>query len=101
MKIANLEFDEHQLAAICEQFGVIELYLFGSALRNDFTDASDIDVLYVLNEDADIGWGIVGLEEALANLFGRRVDLVSKKYLRPRFAERVLPDAQKIFTYAA
>jgi uncharacterized protein len=98
MKIGpNLDIDEQRLAEICKRFGVVELDLFGSAVRDDFSAESDVDVLYVLAESSNIGWEIVDLEVELAQLFGRPVDLVSKKYLRQRFAERVLPEARQIF----
>ncbi len=60
MRLANLEFDERRLAGICERFQVAEFYVFGSALRDDFTQASDVDILYVLDDDAGFGWGIEG-----------------------------------------
>lgn len=102
MKIGqHLEIDEQRLAEICERYGVIELDVFGSAVRSDFSAESDVDILYVLADSSNLGWEIMDLEAELVELFGRRVDLVSKKYLRQCFAERVLPEAQQIFPHAA
>ncbi len=97
----HIDIDEAALAVICHRFGVAELSIFGSILRDDFAEASDVDVLYVLDDDADIGWAIVDLQEELSGLFGHPVDLVSKRFLRPRFAARVIPSAERIFGYAA
>lgn len=102
MKIGpNLNIDERHLADICRRYEVVELDVFGSAIREDFSPNSDIDILYVLADNADLGWGIVDLEAELAQLFGRPIDLVSKKYLRQRFADRVLPEARQIYPHAA
>jgi uncharacterized protein len=97
----RLDIDESRLAEICERFQVAELLLFGSVLRDDFGPDSDIDVLYVLEDGATIGWEIVDLQQELERLFDRKVDLVSKNFLRPRFAAKVLPTAERIFEHAA
>lgn len=97
----HLEVDDARLTEVCRRFRVAELSVFGSALRDDFGPDSDVDLLYVLEEDANVGWEIVDLQGELAELLGRNVDLVSKEFLRPRFAARVLPAAERIFTRAA
>ena len=67
------------VATICRQYGVSELAIFGSALRDDFDpERSDLDVL-VRFLDNDAGpWmsKFVDLERDLASLLGRKVDLV-------------------------
>jgi uncharacterized protein len=97
----RLGIDESRLADICERFQVAELLVFGSVLRDDFSSDSDVDILYVLEDGATVGWEIVDLRQELTDLFGRNVDLVSKNFLRPRFAAKVLPTAERIFEHAA
>lgn len=70
----------------------MELALFGSALREDFGPDSDVDALVGFDGDArrrlfDMDYK----EEELKSIFGRRVDLVSRRgieasrnYLRRR-----------------
>jgi len=68
--------------------------LFGSVLRDDFRPDSDIDVLVTFEPGQVIGLRIVDIEEELGQLLGRRVDLVSEKYLNPRIRNRVLTSAE-------
>jgi uncharacterized protein len=44
-------YNREKLKEICVKNHVAELYLFGSALTNDFSDQSDLDFAYVLKED--------------------------------------------------
>ena len=94
----RIEIDEAQLADICRRYHVRELALFGSILRDDFHDDSDVDVLVEFEPNPGIGFiGFLGLQDELAALLGRPVDLVSKGGMRPRFAARVLPQLRVIY----
>ena len=68
------------IAAFCERWQVTELALFGSVLRDDFRPESDIDVLVAFSEDARHSlFDMVEMEAELKALFGREVDLVSRR----------------------
>lgn len=74
------------LAAFCRRWHIRELSLFGSAIRDDFSPTSDVDVLV----DFEVGvlWGIdewIVMRDELEAMFGRRVDLVSRASLRNPF----------------
>lgn len=88
--------DRTRLAAICERYGVAELYVFGSTVRGTSTPASDVDVLYVLTPEARLGFALNDLEDELSALFGRPVDLVSKRSLHPRLRDHVLAEARRL-----
>ena len=45
MPQANVPVNDRELAAFCAKYGVARLSLFGSVLREDFEDRSDVDVL--------------------------------------------------------
>ena len=69
--------------------------LFGSVVRGESDEASDVDLL------VEFGPGCGLLEHAalvreLESLLGRPVDVVSDKALRPRMRERVLREAQPL-----
>ena len=67
------------IEAFCDQWQVRELALFGSVLRDDFGPDSDIDVLIRFRTERTPGlFGIAGMERELGDLFGRRVDLVTR-----------------------
>ena len=71
------------ISEFCEKWQVVELSVFGSALRGDFridgTDPSDIDFLYVSAPDARYGFQFFNMRTELAGLIGRDIDLVSKR----------------------
>lgn len=80
------EIPREAITAFCKKWKVAELSLFGSILREDFGPGSDVDVLVSFAEGA--GWSLydwVDMIEELKGIFGREVDLVSKKGLRNPF----------------
>ena len=89
--------DSARLADICHRFGVVELAVFGSTARGDVRRDSDVDLLYVLAPDARLGFAIDRLEDELAELFGRKVDLVSKKSLHRLLRNDVLDEARILY----
>lgn len=79
MTIQNLNIKDEQLKEICGKHSIKELAIFGSALREDFTGNSDIDLLYVFEENAKRSlFDIVNIKEEFEKLFGRHVDFVSR-----------------------
>jgi predicted nucleotidyltransferase len=68
-----------QLEAFCQQWHVAELSFFGSILRDDFTPASDVDLLVTYLPTAKRGlFQKIRMQEDLQALLNRDVDLVSK-----------------------
>jgi len=76
----NIEIPKEQISDFCRKWKIAELSLFGSVLRDDFRPDSDIDVLVTFSRDAE--WSLLdhmAMEEELSAIFGRKVDLVSRK----------------------
>ncbi len=73
---------------------VRELALFGSFVRGDVTDASDIDFLVEFDEKTFDNY--IDTKHLLETLFGRRVDLGSKSNIKPRLRERILKEAVRL-----
>lgn len=88
------------LAAIrdfCRAHAVRELAVFGSILRDDFNENSDVDVLIDLAPDARIGLiGLQCMSDELAKLIGRPVDLLTRGSLNRHIRDEVLREAQVI-----
>ena len=77
---ARIAIPADGIAAFCERWQVTELALFGSVLREDFGPESDIDVLVSFDQAArHTLFDMVRMEEELKALFGREVDLVSRR----------------------
>ncbi|NPV10050.1 MAG: DNA polymerase subunit beta [Anaerolineae bacterium] len=72
-----------ELPALCRKWRVRELSLFGSALREDFSPESDVDVLVSFDPGApwDL-WDLIEMQGDLERLFARPVDLVEREVLR-------------------
>ncbi len=82
----------------CRAHAVRELALFGSAVRPDFRQDSDIDVLIDLAPDARIGLiALQQMRDELARLFGRPVDLLTRDGLNRHIRDQVLHSAQIIY----
>ncbi len=97
MALTQLDVDAERLRTVCERYGVTRLDVFGSIARGDASFESDVDVLYVLAPEAQLGWDIEDLADELGALFGRRVDLVSRVALNERLRDAVLAEAQLLY----
>ncbi len=72
-----------QISEFCQRWKIIEFALFGSVLRDDFRPDSDIDVLVTFAPDYSLTWDDrMEMQKEIETLLGRKVDLVSKKYLK-------------------
>jgi hypothetical protein len=76
-----------------------ELAVFGSALRDDFSSGSDVDLLVVFEDDAHFSlFDLVDLQAELEQLLGRPVDLVEKAGLtNPYRRAEILKTAKTIY----
>lgn len=71
----QIDFDRTQLEKLCRKYAVQRLALFGSVIRDDFGDDSDVDVLVEFQQDTTVGLSCFSLQKELSRLIGRQVDL--------------------------
>jgi len=71
------------------QFGIQKLGIFGSFARNEQTDLSDVDILVEFSQAPSL-FRFIDLEQTLASLIGRKVDLVTKNALKPSVKNDIL-----------
>src|SRR4030043_898074 len=77
---AHIEMPKEKIAEFCRKWKIREFALFGSVLRDDFRPDSDIDVLVTFDESAHHSlFDLVDMQDELKEIFGREVDLVSKR----------------------
>jgi hypothetical protein len=66
----------------CQRWCIQEFSLFGSVLREDFNDLSDIDILLEFKPESNLDlFDLVRLKRELENKFDRSVDIIEKKML--------------------
>ena len=100
MTRARIEIPVERLAAFCRANHVRRLALFGSVLREDFRPESDVDVLVEFEAGHVPGLRLIGLEQELSDIFGRKVDLNTPGFLNPRIRAEVLADAEPQYVEA-
>lgn len=91
-----------EIRGFCQQWKIAELALFGSILREDFNQTSDIDVLVVFQDDAHPTLlDLVSMEDALEAILGHKIDLMTRKEIEtsPNYIRRkaILDSAQVIY----
>jgi hypothetical protein len=77
-----------------EDYSVKKIGLFGSFSDNSFSEDSDIDILIEL--ERPIGWKYFTLEIFLENIFGRKIDLVTKNALKEQVKDQILKQVKYI-----
>ncbi|MGH7908911.1 MAG: nucleotidyltransferase family protein [Thermodesulfobacteriota bacterium] len=78
-----------KIIPILKRYGVSKAGLFGSSVKGEMTEESDIDVLVEIEKDISL-LDFVGLKLELEEILGRKVDLVEYCTLKPILRERVL-----------
>lgn len=84
--------------AFCERYPSRKLSLFGSALRGEMRDESDVDLLVEFLPEARIDlFDMASMEIELTELVGRKVDLRTPAELSRYFRHKVLDTAQPLY----
>jgi predicted nucleotidyltransferase len=95
---ANITIDKEVVAAFCQRNRIRKLSLFGSVLRDDFGQDSDVDLLVEFEPEAKVGlFGLTRMEIELSELLGRKVDLNTPGFLSKYFRDQVLAEAEVIY----
>lgn len=77
------------------KYGVTEIGIFGSFVKNQQNDSSDVDILVEFNKAIDL-LTFVNLKNYLSDLLEVNVDLVMKKALKPKIGQRILQEVVDI-----
>lgn len=91
---------EEKIKYFCEKWKISEFSIFGSYVRNELKEDSDVDVLISFKDNVKYTlFDIVHLKEELEILFGRKVDVVTKKGLensRNQIRKKAIFDEAKL-----
>ena len=93
----NIEIPFDRIQEFCERWKIEEFSLFGSVLRNDYTEASDVDCLVSFSPDAEWSlFDLVDMKDELTEIFNRPVDLVLRSALRNPFRRRSILNSREV-----
>lgn len=96
-KIIEQKFD--QLIDICNQFGVERMYAFGSVITKRFDpEKSDLDFIVEMEKMPPImrGEKLIGLWEALEDLFEKKVDLITDQPIKNPFLKASINKTKRL-----
>jgi predicted nucleotidyltransferase len=94
---ARLLVEPATIADFCARNRIRWLALYGSVLRDDFDDESDVDVLFEMEPGVRLGLDRWRIQADLADLLGREVDLAFPDELSKYIRARVLGEAETIY----
>jgi len=82
---------KQKILPILQEYGVEKVALFGSCVREEMEEDSDIDILVEIKKDISL-LDFVGLKQKIEEALGRKVDLVEYDTLKPLLRERILKE---------
>ena len=91
------EIAREELSEVCQKYYVRKLSVFGSALRGEDREDSDLDILVEFVPGHVPGFAFVDIQEELSAILGRQVDLRTPFDLSRYFREDVLKEAQSLY----
>lgn len=92
----QIEIPQQKIAEFCRRNHIRRLAIFGSALRSDFDEESDIDILVEFDPQHVPGlFAMARMERELSALWGgRKVDLRTPEDLSRYFRQQVIQEAE-------
>ncbi len=78
-----------------DRYHIESLGVFGSYVRNEQHDGSDLDVLVTFTQTPSL-FTLVALQDELRDLLGMPVDVVLKTSLKPRIGQQILREVVEI-----
>jgi predicted nucleotidyltransferase len=95
----SLDYDD--IVRICRRYYITELSIFGSSIREDFNENSDIDILVSFAKNSSINlFDIMNIEHEFTGLLKRKVDIIEKESLKNPIRKNTILSTREII-YAA
>jgi len=88
---ASIAVLKRQIIPILNRYGVKKAGLFGSCVRGELREDSDIDILVELASALSL-LDFISIKLDLEDTLGRRIDLVEYSTIKPRLKERILKE---------
>ena len=81
---------EQNKSILFASYPIKRLGLFGSAVRDDFNEGSDIDIL--VDFDRPVGIEFIDLADTLEKILHQKIDLVSRNGIKPKYFKEIEKD---------
>ena len=81
----------NKIVPVLRRYEVVRAALFGSCVRDELREDSDIDVLVEIKKDISL-LDFVGLKLEIEEALGRKVDLIEYNTIKPLLRERILKE---------
>lgn len=94
MSQRRIDIPKDKISEFCRRHQIRKLALFGSVLRDDFCEDSDIDVLVEFEPGTAVGLNFFTMERELSLLLGRKVDLNTPGFLGKYLRDKILSEAE-------
>jgi predicted nucleotidyltransferase len=96
MNLENLILDKgEEILRVSRQHGARRVRIFGSAVRGQADETSDLDILVEMETRTSL-LDIVAIQQDLEDLLGCKVDVVTESALSPYIRENVLKEARTL-----
>ena len=92
----QLKKDSERINKIAAKFGAKSIRLFGSVVRGEDQQKSDIDLLVDFDESASL-FDLINLKLELEDIYKRKIDIVTTNSLHPAIASQVMYEAVQLW----
>ena len=94
-QLDRLRQKRDEILGIARKHNAEKVYVFGSCARKEEIPGSDVDLLVDFNQNATL-FDQVYIQEEMADLLNRKIDVVSKRGLHPYIRQKVLAEAVEL-----
>ena len=90
-----LQILQRERKGLTERYPIAALSVFGSVARDEAREDSDVDILVEFSRPVGL-FQFIELQQTLEALLGSKVDLGTRRSLKPRIKEQVLQEAIRV-----
>jgi len=95
MSRSKIEIPQDKIAEFCQRNHIRKLSFFGSFIRDDFREDSDIDVLVEFEPGHEVGLiRMAAIERELSDILGRKADMRTPAELSRYFRDEVIQNSE-------
>lgn len=93
--IKLIENNYNEIIKIAKKNGVLKISLFGSSVRKEDNEDSDIDLLVIFEEGRSL-FDLIRLKQQLEELLDKKVDVVTENSIHPLLKKKILSEAVQL-----